>query len=94
MVQMKEASWWRFLLRKEKQAVVINDYTNPLSGQLPQKLEVGEGLDLLFPYNDDCMFKEGWSHIGVHDSFGRVHWAPKKQVRQAITKWRSDFEPE
>ena len=94
MVQMKDTSWWRFLLRKEQHAVVIHDYTNPLSGQLPQKLEVGEGLDLLFPYDADCMLKEGWSHIGINDSFGRVHWAPKKQVKEAIKKWRSDFGPE
>lgn len=79
------------MLRREQHAFLIHDYTNPLSGQLPKKLEVGEGLDLLFPYDVDCMLKEGYSHIGINDSFGRVHWAPKKQVKETIEKWRSDY---
>lgn len=55
MVQMMDSSWWKWLLRKKKYASVIHDYTNPLSGQLPHKLEVGEKIDILFPYNADCM---------------------------------------
>lgn len=92
MVQMKDSSWWRWLLRKEKYAVVIHDYTNPLSGQLPYKLEVGAKFDLLFPYDAKCMLKNGWSHIGISDYFGRTHWAKSKQVKEAINKWKKDFE--
>ena len=91
MVQMKDISLIKWLLRRQKYAVVLHDYTNPLSGQLPYKLEVGEKIDLLFPYNKECMLKEGWSHIGISDSFGRVHWARSKQVKEAIKKWRQDF---
>jgi hypothetical protein len=61
MVQMKDSSWWRWLFRKEKYAAVIHDFKNPLSGQLPHRLEVGAKIDLLFHYNTDCMLKNGWS---------------------------------
>ena len=91
MVQMADTSLIKRMLGKRKYAVVIHDYTNPLSGQLPHKLEVGEKIDLLFPYNKECILKEGWSHIGINDSFGRVHWVRSKQVKEAITKWRQDF---
>jgi hypothetical protein len=91
MVQMKDSSLWRWLFRKEKYAVVMHDYENPLSGQLPCKLEVGETLDLLFHYNVNCMLKNGWSHIGVSDSYGRIHWAKSKQVKKAISQWKIDF---
>lgn len=91
MVQMKDSSWWRWLFRKEKYAVVIHDFNNPLSGQLPHRLEVGEKIDLLFHYNADCMLKNGWSHIGISDYFGRTHWAKSKQVKEAIDRWNKDF---
>lgn len=63
MVQMKDSSWWRWLFRKEKYAVVIHDYMNPLSGQLPHKLEVGDKIDLLFHYDADCMFKNSCDDV-------------------------------
>lgn len=91
MVQMKDSSWWRWLLRKQKYAVIIHDYKNPLSGQLPHRLEVGEKLELLFHYNADCMLKEGWSHIGISDYFGRTHWAESKQVKEASGIWNKEF---
>jgi hypothetical protein len=91
IVQMKDSSWWRWLLRKERYAVVIHDYTNPLSGKLPHKLEVGDKIDLLFHYNADCMLKDGWSHIGISDYFGRTHWADSKRVKEAIDRWKKDF---
>ena len=91
MVEVKNSSWWKWLLRKEEHAVVIHDYENPLSGQLPHKLEVGEKINLLFPYDENCFLKEGWSHIGVNDYFGRTHWASKKDVKAATQKWKKKF---
>lgn len=90
MVQMKNSSWWRKLLRKENYAVVLQDYENPMSGQLPHKLEVGERIDLLFHYNASCILKEGWSHIGISDYFGRTHWAASKKVKAATCSRNKD----
>lgn len=90
-VKMKDSSWWRWLLRKEKYGFVIHDYRNPLSGQLPHKLEVGENFQLLFPYEEDCFLKNGWSHVGITDYFGRTHWAQSKQIKKAIKQWNEDF---
>jgi len=91
MIQMKNASIWKWLVRKKEFAVVIHDYTNPLSGQLPHKLEVGEKIDVLLPYDAECLLKNGWSHVGLSDYFGRTHWAKKKDVKIANEKWKSDF---
>ena len=91
MVYAKISSWWKWVLRKEKFAVVMHDFLNPKSGQLPHKLEVGEGIDLLFHYNADCLLKEGFTHVGIRDSFGRIHWAKSKNVREAVQRWERDF---
>jgi hypothetical protein len=91
MVNMKDTSLLKKIFRNEKFAVVLHDWQNPLSGQLPHKLEVGEDFRLLFPYDTDCMLKNGWSHIGISDSFDRVHWASSRNVKAAQDKWKKDF---
>lgn len=83
LIQLRVAPFWRRLFRKTKHAVMIHDYENPISGKLPAKLEVGEGVDLLIRYQEDCFLGEDYTHIGLSDSFGRVHWASPSDVAKA-----------
>jgi hypothetical protein len=82
MIHLRDARWWRRLLRKEKCAVVLHDYEHPLGGKLPYSLEVGEGMDLTFP-EDISFMSETFTHIGIADSFGRIHWASKRHMSKA-----------
>lgn len=91
MIEVRNTSLWRWLFRKGEFGVVMHDYTNALSGQLPKKLEVGERIDLLFPYDKECFLSSGWSHVGVNDSFGRSHFAKRVQVKVANKRWQQDF---
>ena len=50
---------------------------------MPCSLEIGEGSDFLFNTDADFFVGDKWTHIGVRDSFGRIHWAPKKQLSEA-----------
>ena len=88
---MRDTSILKKILRKEKYAVILHDWGNPLSGKLPHKLEVGEEFRLFFPYDKECMLKHGWKKIGISDSYDRIHWASKKNVKEAIKKWKEDF---
>jgi hypothetical protein len=91
MIQLRAAPLWRRLLRKTKHAVMIHDYQNPLSGQLPAYLDVGERIDLLIRYERDCFLSEDFTHIGLSDSFGRIHWASAKDVKQARKAYQKKF---
>ena len=91
MIQLLTAPLWRRIIRRPKRAVMLHDYSNPLSGKLPARLEVGETIDLLIPYDKDCFLREKHTHIGLSDSFGRVHWAPTKDVIKARREFRKDF---
>jgi len=91
MIQLRTAPLWRKLMRRSKRAVLLHDYTNPLSGKLPSRLEVGDTLDLLIPYDKDCFLREQCTHIGLSDSFGRVHWAPARDVPEARQEFKKDF---
>lgn len=83
MIRLKEAPLWRRLLRQTKHAFMIYDYENPLSGKLPVCLEVGQSLDLLIRWQEDCFLRNTITHIGLSDSFGRTHWASYRDVRKA-----------
>lgn len=91
MIHVKNSSWWRWLLRKEKYGVVLQDQTNPDSWKLPHKLEVGDSIDIFLPYDNECFLSYGWSHVGINDYFGRVHWAPSKEIKTSIKQWKKDF---
>jgi hypothetical protein len=90
-VILLQTSWWRRVFRKTKHAFLMHDFTNPLSGKLPSTLEVGEGIDLLFPYEKDAFLAGDWTHVGITDSFGRTHWATDASVKDARKRFRSKF---
>lgn len=90
MIQARNSSFWKRFIRKTKRAVIIHDYTNPLSAKLPAKLEMGDKIDLLLPYDKECLLKEEWTHIGVFDYYGNSHWAPKRHVKEARIHWLKD----
>jgi hypothetical protein len=92
MIFVKEAELWRRLFRKTRHAVVNADYTNPMSSRLPAKIAVGDKIELLLPYDKDCFLKSHFTHVGVSDYYGRVHWAPRRQLKKAYESWHKDFE--
>ena len=84
-------SLWKKLWRDESHAVLCHDFTNVHSSKLPVKLEVGETIELFVDYDKDCVLKYDFSNIGISDSFGKIHWAPKKQLSQLRKEWFSKF---
>jgi len=88
---VREASVWRRAIRKVRFAIITPDYTNPMSAKLPAKIEVGDKIELLLPYDKDCFFKLPFTHVGISDYYGRIHWAPRKQFKEARATWIKDF---
>jgi hypothetical protein len=62
----------------------------PFTG-LPKKLGAGETFALYFCYIDDMFLREPLEAIGVHDSFRRAHWAPRRDFRKVLRKHGEDF---
>jgi hypothetical protein len=91
MIQGRRIAGWRWLRSKQQNFVVLQDWTNPLSGKLPARLDVGERVSLLLPYDRKCMLAGGVTDVGVSDFFGRLHWAPRAEVAQALLEFARDF---
>ena len=86
-----DAPWKKWILATEKLAIVIPDLTNPLNGKIPSWIEVGDRLDLLFPFDRESFLSREWSKVGLFDSFGRSHYAPKEDVVEANRQWKEKF---
>jgi hypothetical protein len=75
-----------FFLRwfdEEPLATVIHDYNDPFCAKLPAKIAVGETIAITFPIAEKCLLDTKLFSIGAEDSFGRVYWAPRKDLRRA-----------
>ena len=62
-----------------------------MSSKLPAKIEVGDKIELFLPYVKDCFLKEHFTHVGVADYYGRMHWAPESELKMAYAEWKKDF---
>lgn len=79
---------------KPRYSFIMPDYTNRLSARLPKKLDIGERITLLLPYEEKVILAYKPTHIGIKDSFGRIHWAGRKSLKLAIDTYLKDFSPE
>lgn len=91
MIVGQYAPPWRRLFRRVKHFVIIHDHANPLNPKLPHRLEVGDSISLLLPYDEKGFLGGGGTHIGVSDSFGRSHFAPRDNVDEARRQFAKDF---
>ena len=91
MIVGKAAPLWRRLLRRTQHFVVLPDYTNALNPKIPHKMEVGDTIGLLLPYDEKSFLNGRGTHIGVSDSFGRSHFASRKHLSEARVQFTKDF---
>ena len=82
MLYLREAPLWRRVLRRCRYAALMHDYRHPLGGRLPYVLDVGEGIDFTSPI-EDSFVEKGYTHIGIIDSFGRMHWCASRDMKEA-----------
>jgi len=81
----------QFLRKSTSQGIITYDYTNQLSAQLPKKLEPGERISLLLPWDERSFLSMGPTQIGVSDSYKKYHWAAKSELKKVRAAWVSEF---
>lgn len=90
-IYAKNSTLLRRIFRRVQYAFIVHDYTDVYSTKLPCELEVGDTCNLFLDFNKGCFLSEPFTHIGISDSFGRTHWAPKKDVRKARREYEERF---
>ncbi|MEM7009922.1 MAG: hypothetical protein AAF585_00435 [Verrucomicrobiota bacterium] len=74
--------------RNQQYGFVHHDGFLKPDSPLPARLEVANSVRITIPFQVDfCFLSAEPKDIGVVDAFGRYHWAPRKQVREAVRKF-------
>ena len=88
MIHARKKPWpWS----KRDNYVILHRKIVPYGDELPKRIGVGERVDLFLPYDDECLLAGDMTHVGLRDSFGRIHWAPRKSLRRSQTQFRKAF---
>ena len=78
----------RILYGRTNFGTLIHDYTNPLCAKPPFKLAVAEEAQVTVPITDISFMDGELFGICIADSFGRLHWAPMKDIYEARKRLR------
>ena len=81
----------RSLFGKLSYRFITPDFKHPLCFRLPYRIVVGEKIQIIFPYNQECFLAEAPMRIGINDSFDRTHWASRQELKRAIQQYRTDL---
>lgn len=78
-------------LRKTKHFILFNDPDDPLSHQFPKEVNVVATAQFFISFKKRTFLKNKFTHIGILDSFGRLHRVPKKDVKRARIEYEKEF---
>ncbi len=87
----KTGSFIRSLFAEFPYRFILPDYEHPLCSRLRSRIAVGDKVSIIFPYNQECFLANVPKRIGISDSFGRTHWAPRRELKRAHRQYRKDF---
>lgn len=79
------------LFKKATYGFLFHDYRSRESSQFPCEADVGVRKDFILIYNKDCFLKENFIGVGIRDSFGRIHWAPRNSYKMAKKEFEKEF---
>ena len=68
--------------------MLIHDYEHVFGGRLPATLFLGEKADFTFAHDVEFSASE-FTHIGLSDSFGRIHWCRRSEMKKALRAVRA-----
>lgn len=91
MIVGRSGSKWAALVGRARHFFILNDQSNPLNPRLPAQLAVGDSLTLLLPHDEKSLLGSDALRIGVSDSFGRQHFAPRGDLTRARRTFVKDF---
>lgn len=79
------------LFRKTKSYLLFHDYTDPMTNQFPCELGVGKRGTFLFPFHKGSFLSKDFNRLGIADSFSRIHWVPKKDIKRTKATYKEYF---
>jgi len=77
--------------RKRDHGIIMHDYTNCQSWQVPCRVPVGDEAQFIFLICDQTKWAETILRFGVLDSFGKTHWCSRWDAKEVRRKFAEAF---
>lgn len=82
----------RLLFTQIRYQFLIPDFSHPFGVKvLPTRLTVGDQRSIMFPFDKEGFLAQKPKRVGVVDSFGRTHWASRRELKRALQEYRKAF---
>ncbi len=81
----------RRLLNRPPYVVIIAETRKPGCDSIPARKSVGDTVSFCVPYTGDSFLGQNLLRVGLVDTFGRCHWARRKNLWQAKQQYNKDF---
>jgi hypothetical protein len=88
---MRRFSFVRSLFQEFPYGFLMVDHGHEYCSALSKRLAVGEEVKIVFPHAPHTFLGNNPSRVGIKDSFGRTHWARRKDLRRACRQHKKDF---
>ena len=87
----RRSSFLRSLFTECPYLFIVPDFKHPYCSKPSCRVAVGDKALIIFPYQQECFLAEKPKRVGVVDSYGRVHWASRRELRNALQQYRESF---
>jgi hypothetical protein len=87
----KSYSWIRALFAEFPYSFIVPDDKHPYCSRLPHRVPVGDKVSIIFPFDRESFLRTKFNRIGITDSFGHVHWAPRRELKRARQEYEKEF---
>jgi len=84
-------SWFSRKVRGKTSANVMADHSHFATTQAGSRIEVGDKGVFVIPITDDCFLNHDFAEVGVSDGFGRIHWAPKRDMNKLKRRYYEKY---
>jgi hypothetical protein len=81
--------WWARKIRRTPVSAVFADHAHPATTQAGKRIEVGDTGTFIIPMlSGGFLDQDDWAQIGMSDGFGRMHWAPRSDMKGLRKRYR------
>lgn len=85
-------NWWARRIKRVPIVHIKDDLAHWATTAPNARLDVGDRGTIVLRFTPDCFLKDDFVKVGVLDGFGRTHWAPRSELKNAQKEYRACLE--
>ena len=92
-IHAQKISFLGKLLRTNKYAFIMQDYTNKYNQRFPVEIGQYKKMTQLIKYEKGCILGDDINRLGFLDSLGRFHYVKGKTLKKLMKEYKTKYGP-